>query len=80
MKKHEELAERWLRLYLVTAATGVAGMVASWKWPKVLWTAVVVVLLLAVGSLLAGAIIAENGGKVRHSEFRNGPPPGEVNK
>ncbi len=80
LKQHEELAEDWLWLYMVTAAAGVAGIAASWKWPKVLRGAVVAVLLLAGGSLLAGAVIAENGGKVRHSEFRNGPPPGEANQ
>jgi hypothetical protein len=33
------------------------------------------VLLLALGSLVAGAVIADCGGKVRHREFRTEAPP-----
>ncbi len=77
LKQHRELGEHWLWLYMVTAASGVVGLAASWKWPKVLWVAVVATLLLSLGSLVAGGVIAECGGKVRHPEFRNGPPPGE---
>ena len=70
LKQHKELAERWTWVFCVTAAAGAAGMVAGWKWPKCLWVAASAVALLTAGSLVAGAAIADYGGKVRHPEFR----------
>jgi hypothetical protein len=37
-----------------------------------------VTLVFALASLGAGAWISQAGGKVRHSEFRDGPPPNPV--
>ena len=49
---------------------------ASWKkWPKAAQPLVIATMLLAVASLGAGSYIAYAGGKIRHREFRNGPPP-----
>ena len=70
LKQHRELAERWTWLFYVTAATGLIGIVAGWKWPKSLWVTASAVVVLATVSLVAGAVIAEYGGKVRHPEFR----------
>ena len=70
LKQHKELAERWTWVFYVTAAAGAAGMVAGWKWPKCLWATACAVALLTAGSLVAGAVIADYGGKVRHPEFR----------
>jgi len=36
---------------------------------------VIAVILLGLGTLGAGGYIAYAGGKVRHREFRNVPPP-----
>ena len=70
LKQHKELAERWVWLFYVTAAVSVAGIVVSWKWPKCLWVTAPAVTVLTVTSLVAGAVIADYGGKVRHPEFR----------
>ena len=70
LKQHKELAERWTWVFYVTAAAGAAGMVAGWKWPKCLWATACAVALLTAGSLAAGTVIADYGGKVRHPEFR----------
>jgi hypothetical protein len=75
LKQHEELAERWIFLYYVTAAAAAAALLVGWKQPKLLRPASGVVALLAAASLLAGAVIADCGGKIRHREFRYGPPP-----
>lgn len=75
LKQHRELAERWVWLFYATGAAGAAGIVAGWKWPKCLGTAAAGLTILAAVSLVAGAVIADYGGKVRHREFRNGPPP-----
>ena len=70
LKQHRELAERWTWLFYLTAGAGVAGIAGGWKWPKCLWAAASAVAVLAGISLVAGAVIADYGGKVRHPEFR----------
>jgi hypothetical protein len=60
--------------FYVTAALAVAALVANWKFPKAgkwLTLATLVAALVCVG--LAGWI-SYAGGKVRHPEFRHGPP------
>ena len=75
LKRHEHLADQWAFLYYITAAAALITIVVGWKKPKFLRPAGAVVALLAAGSLAAGAAIADTGGKVRHREFRYGPPP-----
>lgn len=77
LKHHKELADRWVFLYYATAGVGALGLAASWKWPKSLWPCAGAVAVLATSSLVAGAVIADCGGKVRHREFRFGPAPVE---
>ncbi len=74
LSHHKELADHWIILYYVTAAVGVAGMLAAWKWPGTLWPFALALVLLSLASLVAGGVIAEVGGKVRHTEFRVGKP------
>ena len=75
LARHKELGERWVWLFYVTAGVGAAGMAAGRRSPRWLWALAWATAVLAAGSLLAGAVIAEAGGKVRHPEFRYGPPP-----
>jgi hypothetical protein len=74
LKQHMLIAERWSNLYYVTAAACVAGLLTAWKWPRGLYGLAVLVAVLAAASLVAGVAIAEAGGKIRHPEFRTGPP------
>ena len=78
LKQHMLMAERWSSLYYITAAASVAALLAAWKWPRALYPLAILAAALAAASLLAGAIIADAGGKVRHPEFRTGPPPPNV--
>ena len=75
LKYHEHLADRWAFLYYLTAGAAAVGFGTSWKWPRVLVPAAIVVVLLGIGSLSAGIAIAKAGGEIRHREFRSGPPP-----
>ena len=75
LDRHMELAERWIYLYVATAIVAGAGVVAARKRPQLLFPSAIATLVLAAGCLIAGAFIAENGGMVRHPEFRSGPPP-----
>jgi hypothetical protein len=77
LRHHMVLAERWDKLYYATAGVAVLGLLAAWKWPRGFHALAVLALLLAAASLVAGAVIAEAGGKVRHPEFRTGPPAAE---
>ncbi len=80
LARHKELAERWTWPFYLTAGVGAAGMVAGWRRPKWLWAFASATAVLAAGSLIAGAVIADAGGKVRHPEFRHGPPPAARDK
>jgi hypothetical protein len=75
LRHHMVLAERWDKLYYATAAVAVLGLLAAWKWSRGFQALAVLAAVLATASLLAGAVIAEAGGKVRHPEFRTGSPP-----
>ena len=75
LKYHEELAERWVFLYYVTAGVAVLGLALTWKWPRLLAPFSIVSVVLAAASLTAGLFIAQAGGEVRHREFRFRPPP-----
>lgn len=75
LRYHEQLANRWLFTYLLTALAAAVAMGIGWKRPKYFRIAAGVVLLFGLASLFAGAVIADNGGKIRHREFRNGPAP-----
>lgn len=75
LKQHMLIAERWSNLYYATVAACVAGIIAAWKWPRGLYGLAMLAAMLAMASLVAGAVIAEAGGKIRHPEFRTGPPP-----
>jgi hypothetical protein len=75
LRYHEELVDRWIFLFYVTSAAAAAALFIVWKKPRHLRRAALVVELLATASLIAEAVIADYGGKIRHREFRLGPPP-----
>jgi hypothetical protein len=72
LRQHMDLAKDWSALYYVTAGVATLGLVAAWRKPKWLGPAATLAVLLAIASLVAGVIIAEAGGQVRHPEFRPG--------
>ena len=75
LKRHEELADHWIFLFYVTAGTAVVTLIAGAKKQKILRWGSCGVAAFAIASLIAGAVIADCGGKIRHREFRYGPPP-----
>lgn len=70
LDEHGRLAQRWVPLYYVTAAITLGGLCFSLWQPKCLKAISVVVLLLSALCLIQGFRIAEEGGKIRHREFR----------
>ncbi|MGA2604057.1 MAG: hypothetical protein ABSG14_07500 [Verrucomicrobiia bacterium] len=82
-------AQQWLDVHMhradigewvfyVTAAVALAALVAPRFRPRTQLPLALATLVLAVASLGVGAWISHAGGKIRHSEFRNGPPPNPV--
>ncbi len=77
LHEHEERAEHLAFIFYVTAALAVVAMLAPKFLPKFATLATGLTLVAALASLLAGAYIGHAGGQVRHTEFRQGPPPAD---
>lgn len=75
LKTHEHRAEDLIYVFYALALVSAAAIFAPKKWPKTARPLVIVTLLLAIAALGAGGYIASAGGKIRHREFRTGPPP-----
>jgi len=75
LKAHARRADQLIYFFDALVVCSVAAIFAPMKWPKTGVPLMVVTLLLAVASLVAGSYIAQAGGKIRHKEFRNVPPP-----
>jgi hypothetical protein len=67
---HMERAEKATWVFYVMAGTAAIAGIAPLRWPRCSPLLVVFTLLAALGSMAAGAYIAEAGGRIRHSEFR----------
>ncbi|HWM23946.1 MAG TPA: hypothetical protein VNP98_03920 [Chthoniobacterales bacterium] len=75
LKTHEHRAEDLIYIFYALALVSATAIFAPKKWPKTARPLVLLTLLLAVAALVAGGYIASAGGKIRHREFRTGPPP-----
>ena len=75
LKAHVHRADELIFLFYATAAISAAAIFLPKKWPRTSTPLIVVTILLTILSLGAGAYIAHAGGKIRHREFRSGPPP-----
>jgi hypothetical protein len=71
---HMHNAEKLIYVFYVLAAVALAAALAPKKFPKTALPLTLLTLALAVGSLAVGGWIAYPGGRIRHSEFREGPP------
>jgi plastocyanin len=78
LASHKERAEDLIWLFYALAILSAIALVAPIKWPRLSpWLAVAVLLLGAV-ALGTGGYISYAGGRIRHREFRNEPPPKAV--
>ena len=76
---HEHLAGRMVWGFYATAALAAATLLGHWKSPRVHRIALPLTLTAAVVALGLSGFLAFVGGKIRHSEFRGGPPPAWAN-
>jgi hypothetical protein len=75
LDEHIHRAENLIWVFYALAALSAFAIAAPIKWPKSSMPLAVAVILLGAVSLGSGAYIAYAGGRVRHREFRNEPPP-----
>lgn len=75
LKAHAHRADELIYIYYALALVSVAAIFAPTQWPKTARGLLLATLLLTIASLGAGFYIAHAGGKIRHREFRNTPPP-----
>jgi len=77
LKEHERRADQLVVFFYVLAALSLAALVIPWKFPRSRLPLALTTLILGFAILGMGAYIAQAGGKIRHREFRNVPPPKE---
>jgi hypothetical protein len=75
LDEHMHRAQDLIWVFYVLAALSAFAIAAPIKWPKSSVPLAVGVILLGAVTLGSGAYIAYAGGRVRHREFRNEPPP-----
>jgi plastocyanin len=75
LASHKERAEDLIWLFYALAILSTIALIAPAKWPGLsIWLGVAVLVLGAI-ALGSGGYIAYAGGRIRHREFRNEPPP-----
>jgi hypothetical protein len=72
---HVHLADRIVWAYYATAACAALTLAGLWKFPRLHRAALALTVIAAVIAMGLGGFLAFVGGKVRHQEFRHGPPP-----
>ena len=75
LKAHEQRADKFEYLFYALALLAAAAIFLPKKWPATAMPLAVATLIVALVSLGAGGYVAYAGGKIRHREFRTGPPP-----
>ena len=75
LEAHARRADNLVWMFYVLAAVSAGAIFVPGRWPRTATPLLIATILLAAASLGAGGYIAYTGGKIRHREFRNVPPP-----
>jgi hypothetical protein len=75
LDEHQHRAEQFIYFFYALALLSAATIALPIKWPRSSLPFTIAVLLLGALVLGMGGYIAYAGGKIRHREFRNEPPP-----
>ncbi|MDE3085060.1 MAG: hypothetical protein KGJ37_07605 [Verrucomicrobiota bacterium] len=72
---HSHRADENAWIFYAVAVTALAALFLPRKWPKATTPLAWVTLAIALAASGVASYIAYAGGKIRHREFRNSPPP-----
>ena len=75
LDEHQARGQKLIYVFYALAILSAAAIVVPLRWPKSSVPLALVVVLLGAATLGCGCYIAYAGGKIRHREFRNEPPP-----
>jgi hypothetical protein len=75
LDEHQRRADRLVYFFYALAALTAMAILVPIKWPKSSVLLAIAVLVFGSVVLGMGGYIAYAGGKIRHREFRNEPPP-----
>ncbi|HWA85535.1 MAG TPA: hypothetical protein VG710_04880 [Opitutus sp.] len=76
---HMHLGETLVWIDAAAAALAAIALLATWRFERFRRLAVVLTAIVALAGLGFGGFVGFVGGKIRHSEFRSGPPPAWAN-
>jgi hypothetical protein len=75
LDEHRDRGEDLIWFFYALAVLTAVALVVPRKWPRSATPLVIAIILLSAVTLGLGSYIAYAGGKIRHREFRNVPPP-----
>lgn len=75
LQHHEQLGDKAAVVAVVCAATALAAIFIPRKYPKATSPFAAGTLVIGIFSLAVSVWASQAGGRVRHEEFRMGPPP-----
>ena len=75
LDEHQDRAQNLIYFFYVLTLLSAMAIVVPMKWPKSSMALTLAVIVLGGVVIGMGAYIAQAGGKIRHREFRNEPPP-----
>ncbi len=75
LEAHKHRAEELIYYFYALAVLSLLAITLPIRWPKTSLPLVMAVILLGAVVLGMAGYIAHAGGKIRHREFRNEPPP-----
>ena len=75
LDEHQDRAQNLIFFFYALALLSAAAIVVPMKWSKSSMPLTLAAIVLGAVVIGMGAYIAQAGGKIRHREFRNEPPP-----
>jgi uncharacterized membrane protein HdeD (DUF308 family) len=75
LDEHMDRAEKTIGVFYFLAALAIAGLIVPIKWPKTSFLLSAVTLAVALICSGLAIYIAQEGGRVRHAEFRPSESP-----
>jgi hypothetical protein len=75
LDEHQARGQTLIYVFYALAVLSAAAIVVPLQWPKSSLLLALAVIVLGAAALGSGCYIAYAGGKIRHREFRNEPPP-----